>query len=96
MNRVIKSLEKLTPELKKLFRKEYPDGFEDHIMRITNQKNEPIFVVPLNTDDANYLIKIAMVKNSDGEYDIDLEEEDFDSDDDDSFDIGGDDADFDL
>lgn len=96
MNRVIKSLEKLTPELKKLFRKEYPDGFEDHIMRITNQKNEPIFVVPLNTDDANYLIKIAMVQNSDGEYDIDLEEEDFDSDDDDSFDIGGDDADFDL
>jgi len=96
MNRVIKSLEKLSPELKKLFRKEYPDGFEDHIMRITNQRNEPIFVVPLNTDDANYLIKIAMVQNSEGEYDINMEEEEFDEDDENSFDVGDDDVDFDL
>jgi len=93
MNRVIKSLEKLSPELKKLFRKEYPDGFEEHIMRITNHKNEPIFVVPLNTDDANYLIKIAMVQNSEGEYDIDLEEDEFDDED---LDVGDDDMDFDL
>ncbi len=95
MNRVIKSLENLSPELRKIFKKQYPDGFEDSIMRITNQKNEPIFVVPLNTDDTNYLIKIAMVRNSDGEYDLDVENDEVDNDDDTGFGVDDDDADFD-
>ncbi|MCA6078623.1 hypothetical protein [Fulvivirga sedimenti] len=95
MNRVIKSLENLSPELRKIFKKQYPDGFEDSIMRITNQKNEPIFVVPLNTDDTNYLIKIAMVRNSDGEYDLDVENDEIDNDDDPAFGVDDDDADFD-
>ena len=95
MNRVIKSLENLTPELRKLFKKQYPDGFEDSIMRITNQRNEPIFVVPLNTEDTNYLIKIAVVQNSEGEYDLDLEDEDVNGDDDSSFGVDDEDSDFD-
>ena len=95
MNRVIKSLENLTPELRRIFKKEYPDGFEDSIMRITNQKNEPIFVVPLNTEDTNYLIKIAMVRNSDGEYDIDVENDEADGDDDTAYGVDDEDADFD-
>ena len=96
MNRVIKSLENLSPELKKLFKKQYPDGFEDSIMRITNQKNEPIFVVPLNTEDTNYLIKIAVVQNSEGEYDLDVEDNDVDNgDDDNSYGMDDEDADFD-
>ena len=94
MNRVIKSLEKLTPELKKMLKKRYPDGFEDDIMRIKNAKNEPIFVVPLDTDDTNYLIKIAVVKNSDGEYDIDVDEEPVENDDDSDYSVD-DDVDFD-
>ncbi len=94
MNRVIKSLENLTPELKKMLKKRYPDGFEENIMRITNAKNEPIFVVPLETEDTNYLIKIAVVKNSDGEYDLDVEEEPVDSEDDPDF-GADDDVDFD-
>ena len=92
MNRVIKSLEKLSPELKQLLRKEYPDGFEDCIMRINNHKNEPIFVVPLNTDDTNYLIKIAVVQTGDGDYDIDPDIDDLT----DSGDNDLDEADFDL
>lgn len=95
MNRVIKSLENLTPELKKLLKKRYPDGYEDSIMRITNQKKEPIFVVPLETDDTNYLIKIAVVKNSEGEYDLDVEEDQVEKEDDPDFDVEDDDADFD-
>lgn len=80
-NRVIKSLETLGPELKAVLRKRYPEGFEDHLMRIMNAKNEPIFVVPMETEETMYLIKVAVSRNSDGEYDIDSaieEKEDYD------------------
>ena len=72
-NRVIKSLENLSPELKAVLKKRYPEGFEDHLMRIMNAKNEPIFVVPLDTEETMYLIKVAVSKNSEGEYDINSE-----------------------
>jgi hypothetical protein len=68
--RVIKSLENLTEDLKELLRDQYPNGYESSITRITNAKKEPIFVFPLETDDATYLIKVPATKNSEGEYDV--------------------------
>ncbi len=68
--RVIKSLENLSDDLKELLRDQYPNGYESSITRITNAKKEPIFVFPLETDDATYLIKVPATKNSDGEYDV--------------------------
>jgi hypothetical protein len=69
--RVIKSLENLSDDLKELLRDQYPNGYESSITRITNAKREPIFVFPLETEDATYLIKVPATKNSDGEYDVD-------------------------
>ncbi len=69
--RVIKSLENLSEDLKELLREQYPNGYESSISRITNAKKEPIFVFPLETEDATYLIKVPATKNSDGEYDVD-------------------------
>ena len=81
--RVIKSLENLTEELKELLRDQYPNGYESSITRITNAKKEPIFVFPLETDDATYLIKVPATKNSEGEYDVESKPEDeFDNSDD--------------
>jgi hypothetical protein len=68
--RVIKSLENLSEDLKDLLRDQYPNGYESSITRITNAKKEPIFVFPLETDDATYLIKVPATKNSEGEYDV--------------------------
>jgi hypothetical protein len=68
--RVIKSLENLSDDLKELLRDQYPNGYESSITRITNAKKEPIFVFPLETADATYLIKVPATKNSDGEYDV--------------------------
>jgi hypothetical protein len=68
--RVIKSLENLSEDLKELLRTQYPNGYEGSISRIINAKKEPIFVFPLETDDATYLIKIPATKNSEGEYDV--------------------------
>ena len=68
--RVIKSLENLTDDLKELLREQYPNGYESSITRITNAKKEPIFVFPLETEDATYLVKVPATKNSEGEYDV--------------------------
>jgi len=72
--KVIKSLENLTDDLKELISEQYPNGYESSITRITNAKKEPIFVFPLETEDATYLVKVPVTKNSDGGYDLDSNE----------------------
>lgn len=93
--RVIKSLENLSEDLKELIRDQYPNGYEGSITRITNAKKEPIFVFPLETEDATYLIKVPATKNSEGEYDVESNpEKEFDPEaggDDDGFGTGTDD-----
>lgn len=98
--RIIKSLENLGDDLQELLKRQYPNGYEGSITRITNAKKEPIFVFPLETDDAIYLVKVPATKNSDGEYDVESgAPQEFDSagdgDDDygtnDDFESGGDD-----
>jgi hypothetical protein len=74
--RAIKSLENLTEDLKDLIKDQYPNGYESSITRITNTKKEPIFVFPLETSDAIYLIKVPVTKNSEGEYDVESKPED--------------------
>lgn len=94
--RVIKSLENLSEDLKDLLNEQYPNGYEASITRIVTPKKEPIFVFPLETDDAIYLIKVPVTKNSDGGYDVESgEKEEFGTPggggDDDNFDNSGDD-----
>jgi hypothetical protein len=73
--KVIKSLENLSEDLKELLRDQYPNGYEGSITRITNAKKEPIFVFPLESDDATYLVKVPTTKNSEGEYDVESKPE---------------------
>src|SRR5882762_8825293 len=68
--RIIKSLENLSDDLRDLMREQYPNGYEASITRISNAKNEPIFVFPLETGDCVYLVKVPATKNSDGGYDV--------------------------
>lgn len=69
--RVIKSLDNLSEDLKELMKKQYPLGYENSITRINNAKKEPIFVFPLEAEEATYLVKIPATRNSEGEYDVD-------------------------
>lgn len=69
-NRIIKSLDTLSEGLHDLLKRQYPNGYEGSISRILNAKKEPIFVFPLETDDAIYLVKVPATKNSEGEYDV--------------------------
>ena len=85
--KVIKSLENLSVDLLELLHSQYPNGYESSITRITNAKREPIFVFPLETDDATYLVKVPVTKNSDGEYDVESKPDtEFDKDAGDGFD----------
>lgn len=88
--RIIKSLENLSENLVELIHQQYPNGYQASISRITNAKKEPIFVFPLDTEDAIYLIKVPVTKNSSGEYDVDPKEEDDMDKGDDGFDSGDD------
>lgn len=95
--RIIKSLEGLPEDLKGLVHEQYPNGYEASITRITNAKKEPIFVFPIETEDAVVLVKVPVTKNSDGGYDMESSErEEFDpaddvrSNDEDDFDNSGD------
>jgi hypothetical protein len=84
--RVIKSLENLNEDLRDLLREQYPNGYEASITRIMNAKKEPIFVFPLETDDAIFLIKVPATKNSDGGYDVESSvKQEFDNSDEDGF-----------
>jgi len=96
--KVIKSLENLSEDLLELLRNQYPNGYDSSISRISNAKREPIFVFPLETEDATYLVKVPVTKNSEGEYDVESKPEtEFDKGDDgfdaaDSFDNAGSDG----
>jgi hypothetical protein len=68
--RVIKSLDNLSEDLKELIRRQYPSGYESSIHRISNARNEPIFVFPLETDEATYLVKVPATRNSEGGYEV--------------------------
>lgn len=60
--RIIKSYDKLTPELKKMLKQQYPDGYADDIIKLTNAKKEVFFAIPLETEDYVYLIKLETQK----------------------------------
>jgi len=68
--KVIKSLDSLGEDLLALIKKQYPNGYESSLTRINTPKKEAIFVFPLETEEATYLVKVPATKNSDGEYDV--------------------------
>ena len=91
--RVIKSLDTVSEDLKELIKRQYPNGYEGNITRIVSPKKEPLFVFPLETDDATYLVKVPVTKNSDGGYDMENRSKGEFEDEDDfgGSDVGGDD-----
>lgn len=70
--KVIKSLDGLDDDLRELLKQQYPNGYESSVTRIINAKKEPIFVFPLETEEATYLIKLPSTKNSEGGYEVDF------------------------
>lgn len=72
--KLIISYKNLPDPVKELFKEAYPEGYRAYIQKTIKPNGEPIFVVPLETDDTSYMVKFDVV------YDTTMVEEDVDKD----------------
>ena len=72
--KLIVSYKNLTDDIRELFKDAYPDGYQEYMQKTLKPNGEPLFVVPLETDDTSYMIKF------DVKIDTGLVEEDLDKD----------------
>lgn len=57
--KVIKDYEKLTKELREQIKLVYPEGYADHLYEIATTKGKIITVLPFETFDKIYLIRMS-------------------------------------
>ena len=82
MQRLIRSFNTLTDELKEMLQQQFPDGIDStHIKTVPTAKGEILRVIELRTDDAMYLIKINNESRAEIEEFLDQEEPSTSSDD---------------
>lgn len=55
--KLIVSYKNLSEDLLELFKEAYPEGYKDYLQKTIKPNGDPIFVVPLETDDTTYMIK---------------------------------------
>ena len=97
--RVIKDFEKLDKAVQEQIKLEYPDGFEDNLIRFTNKEGKLVSALPFEAEDKYYLVRMTVAEaqqiiEDDDDYDDDgslkssireeYEEKHGDDDDDDS------------
>jgi|GEM_PF-2387889 len=68
--RLIVSYHNLSPELLDLFKKKYPTGYLEYVMKINAPNDKVYYAVTLDTPDASYLVKVDVKIDT-------LEDEDF-------------------
>lgn len=61
---LIKSYQNLPQEAKDLFDIKYSEGYANAAQKITKPTGESIYVVPLETEDAVYMVKVDVVVDS--------------------------------
>ena len=59
--KLIISYKNLPEEIRELFKETYPEGYKDYLQKTIKPNGEPIFVVPLETDDTSYMVKFDVV-----------------------------------
>lgn len=58
--RVVISFENLSSDLVAALKERYPNGFEDKMIRVDKPNGDFFYGVVLETEDTNYLVKIAV------------------------------------
>lgn len=82
--KIIKKYEQLTPELLKLIKQTYPDGYEESLITFQTIQGELALALPLETEEVSYLIRMPRTVKSD-----DDDEDDSENSDDNSGDFSG-------
>jgi len=73
LNKVI-NYQNLTSDLIEALHKKYPDGYQNHVIKVSTIKNEAFYAVTLDTKDISYLIKVPVKIDSNPE---DFEEKEY-------------------
>ena len=77
--RVAISYKNLSPELRDEVKKQYPNGYTDHMIRIDKGPGDFFYAIVLETEDTSYLIKVD-VKDFFGDDEIKDDDEIIDTD----------------
>jgi hypothetical protein len=56
--KIIVHFNNLTPEVLEAVQKKYPEGYQDHVFKVTKPNNDFFYAITVDTEDASYLIKI--------------------------------------
>lgn len=73
---LIVSYKNLTDALREKFKMAYPEGYDDFLQKTIKPNGEPMFTVPLETEDTYYLVKFDVRIDSGMVEEDDLESED--------------------
>lgn len=68
--KIIKKFEQLTPELLKMIKETYPDGYEENLIVFQTPNGELSSALPLETEDISYLIRMPKGAAPDDDDDI--------------------------
>ncbi|MBN2486400.1 MAG: hypothetical protein JXB34_10545 [Bacteroidales bacterium] len=68
--KIIKKFEQLTPELLKLIKETYPDGYEENLIVFQTPNGELSSALPLETEDVSYLIRMPKGAAPDDDDDV--------------------------
>lgn len=60
--RVVKKYEKLDKGVKQLIKLNYPEGFEEHLIKFKNKEGNIVSALPFETDDHYYLVKMTITQ----------------------------------
>lgn len=74
--RVLKDYAKLEERVKQLIKLNYPEGFENHLIRFQNKDGNTVSALPFETEDTYYLIRMTVIQAQE----IIDEDEDYDDD----------------
>ena len=63
--RVIKDFEKLPPSIQEQIKLGHPWGFQDHLISYTNKEGQNVSVLPFETDETYYMVRMTKSKAED-------------------------------
>lgn len=89
--KIVTSMEKISQELRDRIYEVFPDGWSNHVKRITKPTGDFFYAITVDTEDATYLIKVPV--KVDSKSDLEKEEERQSFGDDHSDDTSSDDTD---
>lgn len=58
--RIVVSFENLKPEILQAVMKKYPQGYANHVFKVTLPNNNFFHAITVDTEDASYLIKVKV------------------------------------